>query len=115
MRKSALSLIFLSSVSFAECDVANALTTLRPKAEWNLKGNVYEGIEWLDKVQIKPTEKEVQISIDSCKTAEDSATKQKEQALIDMNTKTKTDAERIDALIRYLGLESSSSITTRVR
>ena len=39
--------------------VSDALVALRPGAEWNITGNVYDGIEWLDKTQTIPTEEEV--------------------------------------------------------
>ena len=39
--------------------VSDALVALRPGAEWNITGNVYEGIEWLDKNQSLPTEEQV--------------------------------------------------------
>ena len=29
--------------------VSDALVALRPGAEWNVTGNIYSGIEWLDK------------------------------------------------------------------
>lgn len=43
--------------------IANALIALRPKAEWSLLGDNYEGIEWLDKNQTKPTLAEVEAEI----------------------------------------------------
>ena len=39
--------------------VSDALVALRPGAEWNITGNVYEGIEWLDENQSLPTEEQV--------------------------------------------------------
>ena len=39
--------------------VSDALVALRPGAEWNVTGNIYSGIEWLDKGQTLPTEDEV--------------------------------------------------------
>ena len=39
--------------------VSDALVALRPGAEWNITGNVYGGIEWLDKNQSLPTEEQV--------------------------------------------------------
>lgn len=46
-------------------DITNALISLRPGAHWTLRGNVYEGIEWLEKPvweggQKKPTQEEVE-------------------------------------------------------
>ena len=40
--------------------IIEALTSLKPKAEWNLIGFDYSGLEWLDKTQTKPTEQEVE-------------------------------------------------------
>jgi hypothetical protein len=38
---------------------AKAIQSLRPKAEWVWRGNDYSGLEWLDSVQTKPTEQEI--------------------------------------------------------
>lgn len=37
----------------------DALTSLRPKAEWSLQNQDYATLEWLDVTQSKPTEAEV--------------------------------------------------------
>ena len=37
----------------------DAVQALRPGAECNIRGDVYSGIEWLDKAQTIPTEEEV--------------------------------------------------------
>ena len=56
--------------------IVNALRSLTPGAEWVLRGDTYDGLEWLDKVQTKPTEQEVndeiavleaQAPLDACK------------------------------------------------
>ena len=56
--------------------IPDALQYLRPGAEWSLNGNEYSGLEWLDQVQTKPTEQEVndeiaaleaQAPFDACK------------------------------------------------
>lgn len=39
--------------------ISQALLALRPGAIWAVTNNTYSGIEWLDQVQIKPTEQEV--------------------------------------------------------
>lgn len=39
--------------------IPNALQTLRPGAEWVLRGNEYAGLEWLDTKQTQPSEAEV--------------------------------------------------------
>ena len=43
--------------------IPDALQSLRPNAEWVLRGNEYSGLEWLDKVQTQPTEDEVNAEI----------------------------------------------------
>ena len=50
--------------------VSDALVELRPDAEWNITGNVYDGIEWLDETQIKPTEEEINAKIAELEAAE---------------------------------------------
>ena len=40
-------------------DIANILTIKYPGAIWTLNGNLYDGLEWLDKSP-KPTEKELE-------------------------------------------------------
>ena len=40
-------------------DITHAILALKPGAEWNLRGDDYSGLEWLDKSQTKPTEEEV--------------------------------------------------------
>ena len=39
--------------------IPDALQSLRPGAEWVLRGNEYAGLEWLDTKQAQPTEAEV--------------------------------------------------------
>jgi hypothetical protein len=40
-------------------DLTKALSSLKPGAQWVLRGNEYSGLEWLDTVQTKPTEAEL--------------------------------------------------------
>ena len=47
--------------------ISDALLQLKPGAEWSVHGNTYEGINWLDKTQTKPTEDEVNKKIDELK------------------------------------------------
>jgi hypothetical protein len=39
--------------------IDKALFSLRPNSQWMLRGDTYEGIEWLDEPQIKPTKEEI--------------------------------------------------------
>ena len=50
--------------------VVDALSRLRPGAEWIVRGDVYSGIEWLDSVQTKPTETEINDKISELNSAE---------------------------------------------
>ena len=40
-------------------DIPDALQSLKPGAQWVLRGEDYSGLEWLDGSQTKPTETEV--------------------------------------------------------
>lgn len=44
-------------------DLTKAIISLRPGANWILRGEEYEGLEWLDETQTKPTKQEL---IDEC-------------------------------------------------
>ena len=48
----------------------DALSRLRPGAEWIVRGDVYSGIEWLDSSQTKPTETEISNKICELDAAE---------------------------------------------
>jgi len=39
--------------------IVEAIQALRPGAQWSLRGDEYEGLEWLDQLQAKPTEQEI--------------------------------------------------------
>lgn len=40
--------------------IDKAILSLRPGAFWTLHGDTYQGIDWQDNVQTKPTEQEVE-------------------------------------------------------
>jgi predicted lipoprotein len=44
-------------------NISKAITSLRPSAEWVLRGDTYDGLEWLDTQQTKPTESEINAEI----------------------------------------------------
>lgn len=44
-------------------DLASALQSLKPQAQWVLRGEEYSGLEWLDQNQVKPTEAELRAKI----------------------------------------------------
>ena len=43
--------------------ITSALSELKPNAEWTLRGDTYADLEWLDKMQPKPTEEEVNAKV----------------------------------------------------
>jgi hypothetical protein len=43
--------------------IGDALQSLKSGAEWILRGDNYEGLEWLDKTQTPPTKEEVEAEI----------------------------------------------------
>lgn len=43
--------------------IDRAILSLRPGAEWTLNGDTYEGLEWLDQIQTKPTIEEIDVEI----------------------------------------------------
>ena len=51
-------------------DIGLALLSLRPGAEWVLRGEDYSGLEWLDSKQTQPTETEVNSKISELDNAE---------------------------------------------
>ena len=50
--------------------IVSALLSLKPGAEWTTRGDSYDGIEWLDKSQTKPSEEEVNAKITELQNAE---------------------------------------------
>jgi len=50
--------------------IPEALQSLKPRAKWLLRGNEYNGIEWLDSSQTQPTETEVTNKIAELDAAE---------------------------------------------
>ena len=51
-------------------DLADALQSLKPGAEWVLRGTEYSGLEWLDESQTKPTEVEATNKVNALDAAE---------------------------------------------
>ena len=51
-------------------DITDALMSLKPGAEWVLRGTEYSGLEWHDTTQTKPTETEVNSKISELYSAE---------------------------------------------
>ena len=69
----------------------DALLKLKPNAEWNWKGQDYEGLEWLDQNQSKPTEQEILDKQAELQAAED-------QAIIDRENNKSSAKSKLEAL-----------------
>jgi hypothetical protein len=48
-------------------NIPAALQSLRPGAQWVLRGEEYSGLEWTDQTQTQPTESEILAEIDRLK------------------------------------------------
>ena len=53
----------------ADCLVEDALKSLRPQAQWVMTGDSYSTLQWLDKVQLEPTQQDVEQYVADCKSA----------------------------------------------
>ena len=61
-------------------NLAQALFSLRPSAEWYCEGNTYAGLEWRDKKQTQPTEAEIQAEITRLQTEYEANEYQRQRA-----------------------------------
>ena len=43
--------------------IDKAIINLRPGAQWILNGEYYEGLQWIDEIQSKPSKEEVEAEI----------------------------------------------------
>ena len=48
-------------------DIIHAVHSLRPGASWFINGDDYDGLEWVDETQSKPTEDEIAQEIERLK------------------------------------------------
>lgn len=97
--------LVIPSIAFADCKITTVLGDIRPGAQWILYGEVYEGLVWKDEIQSKPSEQEIEQAILNCQQRKVTENTVRVQAQIDLNDQKKTDAERINAIILYLGLD----------
>jgi hypothetical protein len=61
-------------------DIPAALQTLRPNSQWVHRGDTYEGIQWIDKVNEKPTKEEVLAEVERLQAEYDSVEYQRLRA-----------------------------------
>jgi hypothetical protein len=50
-------------MNIRKADIPAALQSLRPGAQWCLRGDAYSGLDWMDAVQACPTEDEINAEI----------------------------------------------------
>jgi hypothetical protein len=60
--------------------IVEALQSLKPNAQWTLTGDDYSGLEWLDKEQTKPTEKQLATEAKKLQAAYDVLEYQRQRA-----------------------------------
>jgi len=85
------------------CTVEDQLATIRPGASYVIHRGDYDGIEWLDRGQAKPTKVEMDQALSGCIASHiDSA---KVQAKSDLNNGSRSPVQRIDAIVKYLELD----------
>jgi hypothetical protein len=53
-------------------NITDAIVNLRPGAEWALSGDTYGGLNWLDKIQTKPSQEEITAELLKLQTEYDS-------------------------------------------
>jgi hypothetical protein len=57
-----------------------ALSSLRPNAQWIWRGHEYDGLEWVDPSQTKPTESEINVEIARLQAEHDAKQYQRDRA-----------------------------------
>lgn len=103
--KTCFAYLLLVQAVTAPCTMGDAIALIRPGAEWVLTGETYQGLNWLDKRQLKPTSTEVDLSRQNCLAQKELINLEKQQAKIIATDQLRTDAERINALTKILDLE----------
>lgn len=87
------------------CTLAQTLQTLRPKAEWAIRGSSYSDMEWLDKSQSKPTQEEVATAMSACESAQTNDRTAKAAAKVVIKDSKATEKDKLNAVILLLDLD----------
>jgi hypothetical protein len=95
-----------------KADIPAALQSLRPGAQWALRGDLYSGLDWMDQVQTCPTEEEINAEIvrldgvyplDACAQEAKKRVAESDWAVLpDVNLSNKSDFETYRAALRQL-------------
>lgn len=79
-------------------DMYKAIESLRPKTRWNLIGDSYDGLEWLDQSQTKPTEAEVVAEMSRLQAEYEAKQYQRDRALAYPSIQEQLDMQYWDAI-----------------
>lgn len=91
-------------ILLAGCAIEDQINLIRPGATYIIHAGNYEGIEWTDKSQTKPTPLEIDQAASDCQVLISQKASVKDQAVLDAKNKGKPTDERLDALIKAIGL-----------
>lgn len=79
-------------------DILKALTSLRPNAEWVLNGDAYDGLDWKDHSQVKPTEAEINAEVARLQAEYDATQYQRDRASAYPSIQEQLDMQYWDAI-----------------
>jgi hypothetical protein len=105
MRILTIALLFIARAALADCTTADAIGQLRPGAIWTLRGDTYDGLQWQDTSQTKPTRTQVENMLATCTVASLNREAAKRAARFNVKLSTATQAQKISALILLLDLD----------
>lgn len=101
-----LMLVFVSGSLWAKtCEISDVLQVIRPKAVWTLRGGKYQGLQWLDAQQAKPTQAEIDAGTTQCQSDAVARQAAKAQAKLDVNNPQASPQQRINAIVILLDLD----------
>ena len=92
-------------VAYGDCTFNETIQSIRPGAQWALRGNTYEGLEWLDTQQAKPTRAEITTAYAACNQALLAREDAKRKARYTVKLSTATPTQQVNAVILLLDLD----------
>lgn len=100
-----IALLCVPLIAQAECTVGEVLERIRPGSEWLCHGNTYSGLVWRSTSTTKPTAGAFATAKTACDKAKSQRDVERTQARAIVKDKSKTTAERLDALITIFGMD----------
>jgi len=101
VRRIVFILLFSCSIGYADCTVSDVVGTLRPGAEWYMRGDDQSTLVWMS-TQTIPSKSEVVQAMAECRSAKTTRMTQKQQARLDVKNTGLTPAQRLQALLILL-------------